>query len=104
VDEDGVAGGVNLLAVDGDGALAPGHGVEAVEDKALALVKVLVLAKDRVATVLALAVLKAEGVGRLGVGHVELDLLVEVGGDRVRLLAVGRASVLDVLEVRSERR
>lgn len=67
------------------------------KNEALALVGGSVLAKDRVASVLARAILEARRTRRLGVRDVELNLLVEIGGNGVLLLASSGAGVLNFL-------
>lgn len=66
----------------------------------IALLLILLLAEVREASILAGAILAAWGRSRPGPDSVDLDVLVEVRSDVVRLLAASRPRVLDFLDVR----
>lgn len=117
MDEHGVASDIDRLTIDDNLAAGDNDGVEATVELAsglagaslldhdgITLLLGLLLAKDGEASVLAGSVLAARGRSRPGPDHVNLNVLVKVRGDVVRLLAAGRARVLDLLSIVSDQR
>lgn len=112
IHEHGIAGRIDCLAVNDNLATGDDEGVEAAAESVgclarallnherIALLLSLLLAEVREASILAGAILAAWGRGRPGPDSVDLDILVEVRSDVVRLLAASRPRVLDFLDVR----